>query len=1136
MTVTRDGLAPGAVAFPGNPDNYEVAAGIPDANNGVPTVVVVAVKRSVGLEPFAVDQVLMVRRSPGDTNAGIWELPGGHIDPGESVLEAAVREVREETGLEVEILSNLATGSHVAFFDMGTSGKWGVVVAARVVGGELNLKLDEHDAFEWVAPHDLMARFNQETRETLADRTYPYMAQQVGQVLGLTLSKGLADAFDELMKAVRVRAYTRITKSGRVVRVGESTRNIDVLRRNQNAKNHPHEEAEQLSMFGDLEPPTHEEVDHLPEAGKVLREGWDPVELRGTDGDRRGFVRMSDGPYSITLHRDGSAELLTLQWDPDAKRKDWKPAKNGHAGKPEAVMAEAERRTKLMIERGSYKPKNGDASKKPAGPMSLPAVTKPIDLSKIPLLTPEQASKLREQASRFVKLAEEVIANRIVSGLPVTRERERLTAAHQAIAKIDELAERRKESSKPVEPSREDPVTPEPTQESEIERVPVDDGTHPFEEELRKLVDWHKKGDPDVLGQAKKLIDESGLSDKDKRRAIDAATMVNHHGGGGWRRREYVNPLNALRDGIAAAKRLAEMDRKVEERKARESKLAEASSGKQPGGQEGNQNAVGNKGNTTNHPTKPEAEKPEVKKVWADYGDVEPAIGQRIRLPFDMGGGEATVTAVDKLGSDTYIRYDDGNGGGGTLSADYRHTSGVKVLAGEHEVKPRPKPAATETPKPVEKPAMPAPGEAKTDEDLKRAKPHELLEDEYIRAEYLKKVDRLKRNVAGWQKEADRLKALPKLLAADRKKLADAELQVKWQSGTLERLTEQGHDNVNDDYHRRHYRDAVKKAISKGEQVHERVIAQHSEFTKAKDARARYDKGRHTSFANQSIGVDASMQAEHGVKIKRQDGKPPTERQVKEITTGLSEIQDAIGHDLRDLMKEANITIAHTSGKNPFMTQHGIGGLYHVGEETITIGIADVLGRPVKALAHELAHWLDHFAGHKASKKSSKLHYGVSRNSKGKRVETNSLAEYDTSYAGDRHLEGEDLLRRATTLVNKPHEVRQLVARKKSQAANDHEAADIERAKAQLGPYWSSPSEVWARLVEQYVATKLQASKKDLYLHSADDSSTYENAPGWWTKEDFEKLMPMIDRELARRVSIAKQEMKKAMPRFVVRL
>lgn len=44
------------------------------------------------------DQVLLARRrNPPD--AGLWGFPGGHVDPGETALQAAARELREETGV-----------------------------------------------------------------------------------------------------------------------------------------------------------------------------------------------------------------------------------------------------------------------------------------------------------------------------------------------------------------------------------------------------------------------------------------------------------------------------------------------------------------------------------------------------------------------------------------------------------------------------------------------------------------------------------------------------------------------------------------------------------------------------------------------------------------------------------------------------------------------------------------------------------------------------------------------------------------------------------------------------------------------------------------------------------------------------
>ncbi|MGH9444005.1 MAG: (deoxy)nucleoside triphosphate pyrophosphohydrolase [Thermoanaerobaculia bacterium] len=46
-------------------------------------------------------RVLLARRPAGSHLAGLWEFPGGKVEPGESPERALVREIREELGLEI---------------------------------------------------------------------------------------------------------------------------------------------------------------------------------------------------------------------------------------------------------------------------------------------------------------------------------------------------------------------------------------------------------------------------------------------------------------------------------------------------------------------------------------------------------------------------------------------------------------------------------------------------------------------------------------------------------------------------------------------------------------------------------------------------------------------------------------------------------------------------------------------------------------------------------------------------------------------------------------------------------------------------------------------------------------------------
>jgi 8-oxo-dGTP diphosphatase len=91
-------------------------------------------------------RVLLTRRSiqPG---RGLWTFPGGFVDFGESVTDAAVRETLEETGLTVAL-----TALHNVFTYPGTPII--IVYRARVTAGTLTT-CAENDALEWMSADEI---------------------------------------------------------------------------------------------------------------------------------------------------------------------------------------------------------------------------------------------------------------------------------------------------------------------------------------------------------------------------------------------------------------------------------------------------------------------------------------------------------------------------------------------------------------------------------------------------------------------------------------------------------------------------------------------------------------------------------------------------------------------------------------------------------------------------------------------------------------------------------------------------------------------------------------------------------------------------------------------------------------------
>jgi ADP-ribose pyrophosphatase YjhB (NUDIX family) len=90
-------------------------------------------------------RVLLVQRA-NDPGRGLWSLPGGRVEAGEDGRAAAAREVREETGLEVDVGAELLT-VEIGEYDVTD-------FAASLLGGELRAGDDAMDV-RWCTPDEL---------------------------------------------------------------------------------------------------------------------------------------------------------------------------------------------------------------------------------------------------------------------------------------------------------------------------------------------------------------------------------------------------------------------------------------------------------------------------------------------------------------------------------------------------------------------------------------------------------------------------------------------------------------------------------------------------------------------------------------------------------------------------------------------------------------------------------------------------------------------------------------------------------------------------------------------------------------------------------------------------------------------
>jgi|WetSurMetagenome_2_1015567.scaffolds.fasta_scaffold14342_4 glycerol-1-phosphatase len=121
--------------------------------------------------------ILLEKRSDN----GMWGPPGGGIEPGESVAQAAVREVREETGLTVEVTDLVGVYSEpferiVTYRDNGDVRHLVDVVVRGVIRTGTLARSAESEALAFFSPMDLPGEVTPPARQPLED----FIAHRMG--------------------------------------------------------------------------------------------------------------------------------------------------------------------------------------------------------------------------------------------------------------------------------------------------------------------------------------------------------------------------------------------------------------------------------------------------------------------------------------------------------------------------------------------------------------------------------------------------------------------------------------------------------------------------------------------------------------------------------------------------------------------------------------------------------------------------------------------------------------------------------------------------------------------------------------------------------------------------------------------
>ena len=95
------------------------------------------------------ERILITQRNLKKAQGGLWEFPGGKIEPNETRENAIVREIKEELDIDIEVKSYLSE----KVFNYPEKDINLIALECKKINGEIRLL--EHEAYKWVSKNEL---------------------------------------------------------------------------------------------------------------------------------------------------------------------------------------------------------------------------------------------------------------------------------------------------------------------------------------------------------------------------------------------------------------------------------------------------------------------------------------------------------------------------------------------------------------------------------------------------------------------------------------------------------------------------------------------------------------------------------------------------------------------------------------------------------------------------------------------------------------------------------------------------------------------------------------------------------------------------------------------------------------------